>query len=131
MPPLRQTPGTDPLVSIHVVAALIGLGLLTVAVSLFSGYTRASLGDATISDAERVKSEGLLRLLHRITIAYTATGVTVPDAGIGAAANQPLFGQTWIEMSIGVVTVAGPILALGGINNACQRPAPQPAKQAA
>lgn len=51
------------LLSAHVLAAIIFIGPVTVAVSLFPRYARQALGEAASSAA----SEPVARLLHRIS----------------------------------------------------------------
>lgn len=114
------------LLSAHVLAAIILIGPVTVAVSLFPRYARQALTEATrggrvgapapgASGGEapavdgRSASEPVVRLLHRISRVYSVLGLAVPVLGLALAVQLGVLGDVWLLASI-VLTVAAAIL---------------------
>ena len=90
---------TKLLLSIHVLAAIVAIGPVTVAASMFPAVARR--GDAS-----------WLRLLHRICTVYAAVGVTVPVFGLATATSLGVLGDTWLLISIGLTLLAAALLGL-------------------
>lgn len=99
---------TSLLISIHVVAGLLFLGPVTVAGSLFPRYARQALEQLPA----REQSYGAARLLYRITAGYAVAAITVPVFGLSVAGQEHVFGQAWLQASIGLVATAAALLGL-------------------
>ncbi|MGY1753324.1 hypothetical protein [Blastococcus sp. SYSU D01042] len=93
------------LLSVHVVAAVVFVGSVTVAVSLFPRYARLALDEATAPPAVPV-----LHLLHRITRVYALLSLAVPVFGLATAAQLDVLGDAWVQVSMGLAVVAGLLL---------------------
>jgi hypothetical protein len=91
---------TKLLLSLHVLAAIIAIGPVTVAASMFPAVERRSGAD------ER------LRLLHRICRVYGLVGVAVPVFGLATAGSLGVLGDTWLLTSIALTVTAALILGL-------------------
>ncbi|MEU8658652.1 hypothetical protein [Actinoplanes philippinensis] len=91
---------TKLLLSLHVLAAIVAIGPVTVAASMFPAVARR---DGT---GER------LRLLHRICRVYGVVGVAVPVFGLATASGLGVLGDAWLLTSIGLTLVAALILGL-------------------
>jgi uncharacterized membrane protein len=92
------------LLSAHVLAAIVFIGPVTVAVSLFPRYAAQALDEASRSSAEPVA-----RLLHRISRVYSVLGLAVPVLGVALAIRMRVLGDVWLLSSI-VLTVAAAVL---------------------
>lgn len=66
---------TKLLLSLHVLAAIIAVGPVTVAASMFPATLRRALGDSGDGDAQTT-----LRTLHRICRVYAGIGIAVPSS---------------------------------------------------
>ncbi|GAA5168641.1 MULTISPECIES: hypothetical protein [Amycolatopsis] len=87
------------LLSIHVLAAIVLIGPVTVAASLFPRYVRA-------------KEPGVLRALHRISSGYAVAGLAVPVFGIALGAQMGVLGDAWLVISMALTAIAALLLAL-------------------
>ncbi|WP_217168245.1 hypothetical protein [Streptomyces sp. AC512_CC834] len=105
---------TKILLSLHVLAAIIAVGPVTVAASMFPAAARrvpvalpagGGAGDAT--DAGDV---GTVRLLHRICRVYAALGIAVPVLGFATASAMGVLGDAWLIASITLTAAAAGIL---------------------
>ncbi len=82
----------------HVLAAIVFVGTVTAATSRFP---RAALsGDA-----------GATAELHRVTVAYGSSALVVPVLGLALAQQSERLDQVWVQASLGLVAVAGLLLA--------------------
>lgn len=90
---------TKLLLSLHVLAAVLAIGPVAVAASMFPAVTRR--GDT-----------GSLPLLHRICRVYTVIGVAVPVFGLATASSLGVLGDGWLLVSIALTVVAAVLLAL-------------------
>ena len=90
------------LLSLHVLAAIVFIGPVTVAVSLFPRYARAPSDGAT----------EVVRLLHRISRVYAVLGLSVPVLGIALAARLGVLGDAWVVASLVLTIAAALLLAL-------------------
>ena len=96
------------MLSLHVLAAIVFIGPVTVAVSLFPRYARAAL-DAASGRREAV---GVVTLLHRISRVYAVLGLSVPVLGLALAVRLHVLGDPWLVASVVLTLVAALILAL-------------------
>ncbi|MEQ0561232.1 DUF2269 family protein [Amycolatopsis sp. NEAU-NG30] len=87
------------LLSVHVLAAVLAVGPVAVAASMFPAAVRKhDLKAAT--------------LLHRICRVYTYAAIAVPVFGFGVAGTMHVMGDRWLLVSIGLTAVAAAVLAL-------------------
>lgn len=89
------------LLSLHVLAAIVFVGPVTVAVSLFPRYVR-----------EAGPSSGTVTLLHRISRVYAVLGLSVPVLGIALAGRLGVLGDAWVVVSLVLTVAAALVLAL-------------------
>ncbi|WP_431042891.1 hypothetical protein ACQUSR_13980 [Streptomyces sp. P1-3] len=100
---------TKLLLSIHVVAAILLVGSIAVAASLFPRYAKqAALG----GEDSGGRAAGVAAFLHRICGAYAVAGVTVPVFGIATASELGVLTDAWLITSLVLTVVAALILAL-------------------
>ncbi|QRP47685.1 hypothetical protein [Amycolatopsis sp. FDAARGOS 1241] len=83
--------------SIHVLAAILAVGPVAVAASMFP---------AALKRGDR----GTLVLLHRICRVYAWVSIAVPVFGFAVAGTMKVTGQTWVLVSIGLTAVAAVVL---------------------
>ncbi len=100
------------LLSLHVLAAIVFIGPVTVAVSLFPRYARLALADATGGPDGDPHAEPVVRLLHRISRVYSVLGLSVPVLGIALAARLGVLGDVWLLVSIALTAAAAALLAV-------------------
>ena len=94
------------LLSVHVVAAVVFVGSVTVAVSLFPRYARLALDGTTAATAVPG-----VQLLHRVTRVYAVLALAVPVFGIAVAATLDVLGDAWVQVSMALTLLAGGLLA--------------------
>jgi len=94
---------TKVLLSLHVLAAVIAIGPVAVAASMFPPALRRTAGsaDATAN----------LRVLHRICRVYAVVGLAVPIFGLATGAALGVLGTGWLITSIALTAAAAAILA--------------------
>lgn len=93
---------TKALLAIHVIAAIIAFGPVTVAASMFPAMTRRALvggGEASLVAP---------MLLHRICRVYALIAIAVPVFGLATAGAMHVLGSPWLVASM-VLTVAAAI----------------------
>jgi hypothetical protein len=90
---------TKLLLSLHVLAAIVAIGPITVAASMFPAVARRS-------------DRSWLTLLHRICRVYSLVGVAVPVFGLATASSLGVLGDIWLITSIALTAAAALILAL-------------------
>jgi hypothetical protein len=95
------------LLSVHVLAALVAIGPVTVAASMFPAVTRRALA---ASDAGH--DVAVLRTLHRICRVYAAVGIVIPVFGFATASSLGVLGDAWLIVSIVLTTIAAGVLVL-------------------
>ncbi|MEY9949020.1 hypothetical protein [Kitasatospora sp. GAS1066B] len=101
------------LLSLHVLAAIIAIGPVTVAASMFPRKAKAALavaedgGTAAAADPEAAAS---VRLLYRITQVYAVIGLAVPVLGIGTAQVMGVMGSPWLITSLVLTAIAALVL---------------------
>ncbi|APU38789.1 MULTISPECIES: membrane protein [unclassified Streptomyces] len=97
---------TKLLLSVHVLAAILAIGPIAVAASMFPRHTR--------TPAEEDAGEGLrtARVLHRICRAYTAVGIAVPVFGVATGARLGVLTDAWLLVSIVLTAAAAALLVM-------------------
>ncbi|MET9898446.1 hypothetical protein [Streptomyces sp. NPDC006446] len=94
------------LLAVHVIAAIIAIGPVTVAASMFPPSARKVLDAPDGADALATT-----RLLHRICRVYAVVGVVVPVFGFATASSMGVLGDTWLIVSIALTALAAVVLA--------------------
>lgn len=94
---------TKALLALHVIAAILAVGPVAVAASMFP----AAAGRARSDPEQRSQ----LIVLHRICNVYAVLGVAVPIFGIATAASLHVLGSAWLIASMALTAVAAFILA--------------------
>ncbi|MDQ7906278.1 DUF2269 family protein [Phytohabitans sp. ZYX-F-186] len=113
------------LLSVHVLAAIVAIGPVTVAASMFpAAARRARAASGTDRDL------AVLRSLHRICRVYAAVGIVVPVFGLATATSLGVLGDAWLITSIALTTAAAAVLALVILPRQARTltPAPPPAR---
>ncbi|MGW2839171.1 hypothetical protein ACWCWD_15390 [Streptomyces sp. NPDC001493] len=98
---------TKLLLSLHVLAAVLAIGPVTVAASMFPGALRRAHG----APGDREALAGL-RTLHRICRVYAGVGIAVPVFGLATAGSLGVLGDGWLITSIVLTTAAAAVLGL-------------------
>ncbi|MEU3412959.1 hypothetical protein ABZ760_17130 [Streptomyces sp. NPDC006658] len=117
------------LLAVHVIAAILAIGPVAVAASMFPPAARrvpAAAGPGTSdgtgigtgtgitsgTDADGgTDATGSLRLLHRICRVYAVVGVVVPVFGFATASRMGVLGSAWLIVSIALTVLAALVLA--------------------
>ncbi|MFJ6832112.1 hypothetical protein [Streptomyces sp. NPDC091209] len=94
------------LLAVHVIAAIVAIGPVTVAASMFPPAARKLL--EAPDDAGALATA---RLLHRICQVYAVAGVVVPVFGFATASDMGVLGDTWLIVSIALTALAAVVLA--------------------
>ncbi|MGW7414329.1 hypothetical protein [Streptomyces sp. NPDC054863] len=95
---------TKLLLSLHVLVAIVAIGPITVAASMFPRYAKPLAPDHDLRTAA---------FLHKICRSYAAVGIAVPVLGIATGAVMGVLGDAWLMVSIVLTGVAaGVLLAL-------------------
>ncbi|MBL1080427.1 hypothetical protein JK359_00280 [Streptomyces actinomycinicus] len=95
------------LLAVHVIAAVLAVGPVAVAASMFPPAARRALA----SDDGDTDAAGTLRLLHRICRVYAVAGVVVPVFGFATASEMGVLGSAWLVTSIALTALAALVLA--------------------
>ncbi|MEU1007873.1 hypothetical protein [Streptomyces sp. NPDC005890] len=91
------------LLAVHVIAAILAVGPVAVAASMFPPAARRAL-------ATGPGDTGTLRLLHRICRVYAVAGVVVPVFGFATASQMGVLGSAWLIVSIALTALAALVL---------------------
>ncbi|MGC0421865.1 DUF2269 family protein [Embleya sp. AB8] len=95
------------LLAVHVIAAIIAIGPVTVAASMFPPAARHAL-----ADPHDARAAAVARSLHRTCRIYAVVGVVVPVFGLGVALQMHVLGSAWLIVSIVLTALAAAVLAL-------------------
>ncbi|MGW7527185.1 hypothetical protein [Streptomyces sp. NPDC054783] len=106
------------LLAVHVLAAIVAVGPVTVAASMFPPAARRALAVPGTPDATGAPGAGstpdvtgTLRLLHGICRVYALVGVVVPVFGFATASEMGVLGSGWLITSIVLTALAAVVLA--------------------
>lgn len=94
------------LLAVHVLAAILLVGPVAVAASLFPRFAVAPPGP----EDNGAGQHGVAALLHRICRGYAAVGVIVPVFGIATAARLGVLTDAWLITSVLLTAVAAALL---------------------
>lgn len=97
------------LLSLHVLAAILAIGPVAVAASMFPRYLR--LAAAPAGGPGKGTPLTVAETLHRICRVYALAGLAVPFFGLALAGPMHVFGQAWVIVSIALTAVAAALLA--------------------
>jgi uncharacterized membrane protein len=95
------------LLTLHVLAAIVAVGPVTVAASMFPPAARRVQVDADRPDTAGI---GTVRLLHRICRVYSGIGLAVPLLGFATAAAMGVLGDGWLTTSMALTAAAAGVL---------------------
>ncbi len=104
---MERVPVTKILLSLHVLAAIVAIGPVTVAASMFPPAVRRAV---PAGDAPDTAAAGTVALLHRICRVYAAVGLTVPVLGLATGAAMGVLGSGWLVTSIALTAAAAGVL---------------------
>ncbi|MEU2774009.1 hypothetical protein ABZ646_13975 [Streptomyces sp. NPDC007162] len=93
------------LLAVHVLAAIVAIGPVTVAASMFPPAARRA-----IEAPDDARAAGTLLLLHRICRVYALVGVVVPVFGFATASSMHVLGSAWLITSIALTALAALVL---------------------
>ncbi|MEU2078787.1 DUF2269 family protein [Streptomyces sp. NPDC013489] len=113
---------TEFLLSVHVLVAIVTVGSITVAASMFprialracggsSGGGRTSSAAGEEPD-RRSEGTGTAVLLHRVCTGYAVAGVVVPVFGIATGAQLGVLTDAWLIVSLVLTVAAAALLGL-------------------
>ncbi|MFM9496616.1 hypothetical protein ACKI1Q_23690 [Streptomyces galilaeus] len=95
------------LLAVHVLAAIVAIGPVTVAASMFPPAARRAL--AAPDDARAAET---VQLLHRICRVYAGVGIAVPVFGFLTAGAMGVLGDAWLIASIVLTVLAALVLVV-------------------
>ncbi|MEW1866953.1 hypothetical protein AB0420_01930 [Streptomyces caelestis] len=99
---------TKLLLSLHVLAAIVAVGPVTVAASMFPPAVRRALpaeGGEPVATAVAT-----VALLHRICRVYARVGIAVPLLGLATALAMGVLDDGWLVTSVGLTAAAAGVL---------------------
>lgn len=100
---------TKVLLSVHVLVAILAIGPIAVAASMFPRYAR----QLTAEGEDRAgRAAGVAAVLHRICRGYALFGIAVPVFGFATAAGLGVLTDVWLVISIALTAVAAAVLAM-------------------
>ncbi|MFF9861769.1 hypothetical protein [Streptomyces tendae] len=107
------------LLSLHVLAAIVAVGPVTVAASMFPAAARRVPVPVPVGGAGGGRDGGgadagdvrTVRLLHRICRVYAGLGIAVPVLGFATAVSMGVLGDAWLITSVTLTAVAAGLLA--------------------
>lgn len=105
---MERVPVTKLLLSLHVLAAIVAVGPVTVAASMFPPAARRAApaeGDGPVATALTT-----VALLHRICRVYARLGIAVPVLGLATALAMGVLDDGWLVTSIGLTAAAAGVL---------------------
>ncbi|MDT9682166.1 hypothetical protein RND61_08775 [Streptomyces sp. TRM76323] len=121
---------TKLLLSVHVLAAILAVGSIAVAASLFPRFAKLAVAEGPAGTAgstgtaesvgsvgpeggeEKGKAVGIAAFLHRICRVYAVAGLVVPVFGLATGAQLGVLGDAWLISSMILTAVAAFMLAM-------------------
>lgn len=115
---------TEFLLSVHVLVAIVTVGSITVAASMFprvalrafgsGGGGGGGGGSSAAGEGRDGRSEGTgtAVLLHRVCTGYAVAGVVVPVFGIATGAQLGVLTDAWLIVSLVLTVAAAALLGL-------------------
>ena len=96
---------TTVLLAVHVLAAILAIGPVCVAASMFPPQARRALADDPPSGAA-----DRLAVLERISRTYAAVGIAVPVFGLATAIAMGVLTDAWVVASVVLTAIAAAVL---------------------
>lgn len=93
------------LLAVHVLVAIVAVGPIAIAASMFPPAARAAH-----RDPEDPRNAAVPGVLHRITRVYAVIGIFVPVFGIATGARLGVLGNLWLIVSIILTAIAVVVL---------------------
>ncbi|MFJ8936355.1 protease [Streptomyces sp. NPDC102365] len=93
------------LLVLHVLVAIVAVGPVTVAASMFPPSARRAL-----ADPDNPRATETVRLLHRICRVYAGLGIAVPVLGMATALSMGVLHDTWLIVSMVLTGIAAAVL---------------------
>ncbi|MGW1250658.1 hypothetical protein [Streptomyces sp. NPDC002535] len=113
---------TEFLLSVHVLVAIVTVGSITVAASMFPRVALRAFGSgggggggsSAVGEERDGRSEGTgtAVLLHRVCTGYAVAGVVVPVFGIATGAQLGVLTDAWLIVSLALTVAAAALLGL-------------------
>lgn len=104
------------LLSLHVLAAIIAVGPVAVAASMFPRALRRAYAGADGAEgaegADVPEGVASVRVLHRVCRVYAAISIAVPVFGFATASNMHVLGSAWLITAICLTAVAAGVLVM-------------------
>lgn len=102
---------TKLLLALHVIAAIVAVGPVTVAASMFPPVARKAVAEPEPGpEPGPAENRHTLAVLHRICRVYAVVGVAVPVFGFATAQNMGVLGSAWLIVSIVLTALAAAVL---------------------
>jgi hypothetical protein len=98
---------TKLLLSVHVLAAILAIGPITVAASMFPRYVRLSVAEDQGLEEHPSRTAAFL---HQICRGYTVVGVAVPVFGLATGAQLGVLTDAWLIVSVVLTAIAAALL---------------------
>ncbi len=96
------------LLSIHVLAAILAIGPVAIAASMYPPAARGAH-----ENPEDPRKVATVQVLHRITRVYSVIAIFVPVFGLATGARLGVLGDTWLIVSM--ILTAGAAAVLIGL----------------
>ncbi|MEU9115413.1 hypothetical protein AB0D04_27430 [Streptomyces sp. NPDC048483] len=97
------------LLSVHVLVAILAVGPIAVAASMFPRYAQQL---APHAEDPNGRAAGVAAILHKICRGYALFGIAVPVFGFATAAQLGALGDIWLIVSIILTAAAAAVLAM-------------------
>ncbi len=93
------------LLSVHVLAAILAIGPVAIAASMYAPAVRGAA-----EDPDDVRKAATVAVLHRITRVYSVIAIFVPVFGLATGARLGVLGDTWLIVSMILTAIAAAVL---------------------
>ncbi|MFF2849774.1 hypothetical protein ACFVT5_26070 [Streptomyces sp. NPDC058001] len=102
---------TKLLLSVHVLAAILAIGPITVAASMFPRYVKPPPEGATAIGTDE-RDPRTAAFLHRICRGYTVVGIAVPAFGLATGLQMGVLTDAWLLISVVLTALAAALLLM-------------------
>ncbi|MFB7609662.1 hypothetical protein [Streptomyces gardneri] len=102
---------TEFLLSVHVLVAIVTVGSITVAASMFPRVALRACGGGE-REGGPSGGTGTAVVLHRVCAGYAVAGVVVPVFGVATGAQLGVLTDAWLIVSMVLTTLAAALLGL-------------------
>ena len=96
------------LLAAHVLAAIVLVGPVTLAASVFPRYVRAAVSAGPSAPAALASASAM----HRVSRTYAVAALAVPVLGVATATALGVLTEAWVLISTALTVLAGLVLAL-------------------